>query len=195
MRRISEKLRLFAEQIAIIQLGVNGWFLPCNMCQLFTSLMHHRPLPSDTHLVISVEVEMLKYFWVLIASVELTESRSFGVSNIACYNMTPLHGDNVAADSIAPVQIIPHAIKINRGQQMKVSLRSVESNYTFRGFFLQARGHANQILGNFIVQNGTKVIDCANSYSTVTHADPSLKSTLVLVWKAPSNYRGGFRFQ
>lgn len=159
------------------------------------SAVWHLSSPPVSHFVLSVHAEMFNHFCVLIAFISSTHSRSFGVSNVACQNMTPIHANNVPQDTMARVQIIPHAIKVKRGQQIKISLRSVESNYTFRGFFIQARGPADRILGHFLAQDNTKIIPCSDSYSTATHSDPSLKASLLLVWKAPIDYRGGFRFQ
>lgn len=151
--------------------------------------------PLVSHFVLIVHAEMFNNFCVLIAFISSTHSRSFGVSNVACQNMTPIHANNVPQETMARVQIIPHTIKVRRGQQIKISLRSVASNYTFRGFFIQARGPADRILGNFLAQGNIKIIPCSDSYSTATHSDPSMKASLLLVWKAPLDYRGDFRFQ
>lgn len=129
--------------------------------------------------------------------VNASEGRSFAVSSVACSNMTPAHGDFEAQSSIGTVQIIPQTIRVNRGQQIKVTLRSVSSNFTFRGYFIQARATKNsEILGNFVGgASSHKIMVCGNSFSTATHSDPSLKSYELLTWKAPSNFRGYLRFQ
>lgn len=122
--------------------------------------------------------------------------RSFAVSNVACQNMTPIHGNIEPQISISRVQVLPHAVKVNRGKFVKVSLLSLSENSTFRGFLVQARAvDSNLIVGNFIANDDSKVIACGNSYSTASHSNPSLKSTQILTWKAPTDFRGHIRFQ
>jgi hypothetical protein len=113
--------------------------------------------------------------------------------------MTPEHEGFSPQTSIAPVQLLPHSIAIKSGQQMKISVRSVASNYTFKGLLIQARAEApsREIFGNFAAptDNSLKLMVCGGSYSTLVHADPTPKSNLLLVWKAPTNFRGFIRFQ
>jgi hypothetical protein len=109
--------------------------------------------------------------------------------------MFPFHGNADAQNYMALVQIVPHAIRVNRGQLLKVTLRSVVANYTFRGFLVEARSQSNAILGNFMPNQNIKVFTCENSYSAACHADPSGKSEQLLTWKAPRDYRGSVYFR
>lgn len=139
---------------------------------------------------------MLKILFCLQLSLGLVSSRSFAVSNVACQNMTPVHGSLEPQITLARVQVIPHAVKLRRGQEIIVSLLSLTSNSSFRGFLVQARTtESNAIVGNFLARAGAKVIVCGNSYSTASHSDPSLKSSQRLTWKAPIDFRGYIRFQ
>lgn len=133
--------------------------------------------------------------WILL-SLGSAHCRSAGVSNVACQNMTPIHGSSVPQESIARVQIVPHAYRLKRGQQLKVSLRAVSSNFTFRGFMIQARNvQSNEILGNFLPFSDAKIMACGNSFSTASHSNPTAKSVQLLLWRAPANFRGYVRFQ
>lgn len=139
---------------------------------------------------------MFKILWCLQATISVISSRSYAVSNVACQNMTPIHGSFEPQFSVAKVQVMPHAVKIKRGQLIKVSLLSLSSDSTFRGFLVQARAvQSNMIVGNFLASDESKVIACGNSYSTASHSNPSLKSTQVLSWKAPTDFRGYIKFQ
>lgn len=67
-------------------------------------------------------------------------------------------------------------------------------NFSFRGFFVQARAiENNQIVGTFVPKN-YNVITCGNSLSTATHQNPSVKQNQVLLWKAPKDFNGFVRF-
>lgn len=133
--------------------------------------------------------------WILV-SLASALCRSAGVSNVACQNMTPIHGSSVPQESIARVQIVPHSYRLKRGQQIKVSLRAVSSNFTFRGFMIQARNvQSNEILGSFLPISDAKIMACGNSFSTASHSNPRAKTVELLLWKAPTNFRGYVRFQ
>lgn len=124
------------------------------------------------------------------------ECRSNGVSNVACQNMTPIHGSSESQLSISRIQVVPHAFRVKRGQQIKVTLRNVSPEFIFRGFLIQARTtHTNEIVGNFIASGAVKVMVCGNSFSTASHSSPSAKATELLLWKAPANFVGSVRFQ
>lgn len=131
----------------------------------------------------------------VILSIEYLQFSTMNIcSNVACQNMTPIHGEILAQISVAKTQIVPHAIKLRRGQQLKLSLRTVATDFTYRGFLIQARSSTNQVLGNFIQTEGVKVMECGNSFSTASHSEPSPKSNHLLIWKAPNNFQGYFRF-
>lgn len=124
---------------------------------------------------------------------------SFGIKNTsACITMVPIHGNSISQTSIAPVLILPHSITIARGQQMKITIQSVASNYTFKGFLIQARAvsKSDEILGKFLNPADTyvKIMACGDSYSTVSHGDPSPKLNPVLRWRAPVHFRGFLKF-
>lgn len=141
---------------------------------------------------------MLKALQLLLITLGLdfTQARSYGVSNVACQNMTPNHGGTEAQISIAKVQILPHLFNVSRGKQVKISLQSISSNSSFRGFMIQARGERNnEVLGIFLSTSEAKVMVCGNSYSTASHSNPLSKSLVELLWKAPTNFRGAVRFQ
>jgi len=112
--------------------------------------------------------------------------------------MMPLHGNSVTQTSIPPVLILPHSITIARGQQLKITIQNVASNYTFKGFLIQARADSksNEILGYFLspADSSVKIMACGNSYSTVSQADPSQKSNILLYWRAPTHFRGSIKF-
>ena len=134
--------------------------------------------------------------WVFLAfTTDFSSGRSYAVSTIACQNMTPIHGVDPQT-SIPKVQVLPHVMRLNRGQQIKVSLQTVTPGSTFRGFLVQARDViTNKILGFFLSDNNEmKVMVCGDSYSTVSHSNPSQKSTQILTWRAPSDFRGFVRF-
>lgn len=127
------------------------------------------------------------------------ECASFGIKNTsACTTLVPLHGNSISQTSIPPVLIIPHSITIVRGQQMKITIHSVASNYTFKGFLIQARAvsTSSEILGKFFAPKGSsvKIMACGGSFATVSHADPSPKSSFQLQWKSPANFRGSIKF-
>lgn len=124
------------------------------------------------------------------------ECRSNGVSNVACQNMTPVHGSSEPQLSISRIQVVPHAFRVKRGQQIKVTLRNVSPEFIFRGFLIQARAtQTNEIVGSFIASGAVKVMACGNSLSTASHSSPSAKSTELLHWRAPGNFVGSVRFQ
>ena len=138
---------------------------------------------------------MFGIYFFLIALVNLIQCRSNGVSDVACSNLIPIHGDFQPQSSIANVQIVPHAIKINRGQQLKVTMYSSVSDFFFRGFIIQARTVSNnKIVGSFSATPSMKTLLCGYLHSTACHNSPSPKSNLLLVWKAPANFRGNVRF-
>lgn len=110
---------------------------------------------------------------------------SFGIKNTkACSTMMPLHGNSVTQTSIPPVLILPHSITIARGQQMKITIQNVASNYTFKGFLIQARADSksNEILGHFHspADSSVKIMACGNFNSTISEAVPSQKSKIIL---------------
>lgn len=139
---------------------------------------------------------MIAVLWCfLVTTINLSSGRSYAVSSAACQNMTPIHGVEPQI-SIANVQVVPHAMRLKRGQEVKVTLRAISKGYAFRGFLVQARDvSTNNILGNFLSGGDEmKVMVCGDSYSTASHSNPSQKSTQVLRWKAPSDFRGFVRF-
>lgn len=145
---------------------------------------------------------LLKYFVFLGLINADCQCLPNGVSNSSCLSMMPNHGNFAPKTSIAPVQILPQSITIIRGQQMKITVRSVASNYTFKGFLIQARAvsQSNEILGTFIApllngENIAKTMLCGHADSTVSHGNSLPKSNFVLTWKSPVNYRGHVRFQ
>ncbi|KAG5674315.1 hypothetical protein PVAND_004292 [Polypedilum vanderplanki] len=125
--------------------------------------------------------------------------RSNGVRDTACDSMIPEHDHYTSHSSIAPIQVLPHTISITRGQQMKITIQSVAKNYIFKGIFIQARAESlsNQILGSFTspTDNSLKTMVCGSSNSAIVHADSTLKSNLLLIWKAPTDFRGFIRFR
>lgn len=125
-----------------------------------------------------------------------SEARSYAVTNAVCQNMTPAHGSIEPQISIARMQIVPHAFRVRRGQQIKVSLLRVTTDFNYRGFLIQARSVlSDEIVGNFLSTEEMKVMACGNSYSTASHANPTPKTGQVLIWKAPSDFVGSIRFQ
>jgi hypothetical protein len=136
------------------------------------------------------------YWWLsisLVFQVLFVYSRSFSVSTSACFSMTPEHGNSVPQTSVAKIQIVPHQIKINRGQDVKVSLQRT-SNNSFRGFFVQARNiNNNEIVGSFVSRDHN-VISCYSPSSTAIHRNPSAKENQMLIWKAPKHFSGYVRF-
>lgn len=136
----------------------------------------------------------LHYLIILVMTHALVSARSFSVSNAACDSMTPEHGSNQPQTTIARFQIIPHQIKLNRGQEMKVTLQRTSNNFTFRGFMLQSRDiNTNRVVGYFILKN-YNVISCGESSNTATHRDPSQKISETLIWRAPKQYSGFVKF-
>jgi hypothetical protein len=126
--------------------------------------------------------------------------RSNGVRSTACMSMAPEHDDYAPQSSIAPVQVLPHSIAMKRGQQLKITVRSVAANYTFRGVLVQARAEPSSsasIVGSFAAPSDSalKTMACGGAHSTITHADPTPKSHLLLLWKAPADFRGAIRFR
>lgn len=123
------------------------------------------------------------------------QARSYGVSDVVCQNMTPVHGQIEPQLSIARVQVLPHAFKVRRGQRLKVTLQVVSNDFTFRGFLIQARDlQTGETVGNFVTSGKIKVMVCGKSFSTATHANPTSKSSELLLWNAPSDFRGFVRF-
>lgn len=142
---------------------------------------------------------LFKIFLLMILSNTYCNCASFGIKNTtACFTMIPLHGNSVTQTSIPPVLILPHSITIARGQQLKITIQNVASNYTFKGFLIQARADSksNEILGHFLspADSSVKIMACGNSYSTVSQADPSQKSNILLYWRAPTHFRGSIKF-
>lgn len=156
--------------------------------------------------------QMLKVLWYLLMTMSYASSRSYGVSNLACQNMTPVHGDFKPQNSIARVQIVPHVVKVrseqisylitinlvffkvHRGQQIKISLRSVSDDSVFRGFMIQAKS-GSQLVGTFIASSGVKVMNCDNTLASASHSEPSSRNNQIVLWKPPTNFRGYVRFQ
>lgn len=122
------------------------------------------------------------------------DARSNMVSNAACINMTPVHGDFVPQNSTAKVQIVPHAIKMKRGNEIKISLQTTSKTSVFRGFLIQARKvDTNEIIGTFRGRN-YNIVSCGGFPSTASHQNPSTKSSQILFWKSPMNFQGSVRF-
>jgi len=138
---------------------------------------------------------MFRVVRLLLMFVTSTCGSSNGVAEQSvCYNMTPIHGEWEPQNaSMAPFLVIPHLIKVNRGQKLKVTLQSVTMDFNFKGFMIQARTEStSMIVGNFL---GGKSMVCAGSYSTATHSEASAKFSKLLTWKAPTDYQGNIRFQ
>lgn len=141
-------------------------------------------------------VLMMKVICCFLTFTSLVHARSNSViSSVACSNMTPIHGESQPQKSIAKVQIVPHAFKLKRGREIKLSLHTTSASYSFRGFLIQARKtETNEDIENFISRN-CNVILCGSSYLVASHQNPLLKSSQILVWKAPNNVQGSVRFQ
>ena len=85
--------------------------------------------------------------------------------------------------------------KINSGSKVTVEIKPKASD-SFKGFLVQARkSDDDSIVGTFeTVDDEAQYVSCNNlPQTTVTHRNPSAKTSVKVRWVAPSDFTGGVK--
>lgn len=100
-----------------------------------------------------------------------------GAPKIACHDMTPRHGNNVALlGALAPYRLNVSSCDVNSGDVIDISLAGLTSTDKFRGFFIQVRQLdingtlGDDPIGEFTVPAGNvfaKIVDCGDNLMVI----------------------------
>jgi hypothetical protein len=136
-------------------------------------------------------------FKLLILTIYLSVSGVFshstGADDISCRDLTPRHGFPPIAPQTSPmpvgITIQPHVI--NAGDVITVTLQGP----IFRGFMIQGRIlGSSEVTGSFDSSAGIQRLACSGlpPNSVATHVDSDPKTSVVLRWRAPTNFNSQF---
>ncbi|KAK4883790.1 hypothetical protein RN001_000061 [Aquatica leii] len=105
--------------------------------------------------------------------------------------MMPQHGGGLKAQtSKSPYEITA----LPRNDHVLVTIKS-PLDFPLEGLMLQARMPNGELAGVFEpTRNDVHTIQCTNNHDTVTHNEPSPKSSVDVKWKPPSGYQGVITF-
>lgn len=88
---------------------------------------------------------------------------------------------------------------VKQGDTLTVTIQSLDENYSFRGFIIQARNRADdtKVIGKFRVADGIRTMDCEElpADSVATHTNSGPKSKVHVQWIAPKTFLGLVIFQ
>jgi len=113
-----------------------------------------------------------------------------------CFSMRPIHDGTPAQPAPFPVSItvVVHSDGLIRpGETIRITLRSVDPNFTFMGFFMQARAIGfTTALGRFDVDSEGRTVGCVeNSWTGNDAVGNSVATTprtyQEIIWTAPES--------
>lgn len=113
-----------------------------------------------------------------------------------CHSMTPNHGNHQAQATEAPVKINLSKTFVNSGETLTVRVESIDPNYQFKGFMVQAKkanGSSEPVGIMEPADKLSKIIDC-DGPTTATHLNPEFKNSMTFLWTAPE-MTGNVQFQ
>lgn len=120
-----------------------------------------------------------------------------GAPTSACDSLLPVHASIPPLISNPLFQISLDNEVIGQSQIMQIEISGVINDLTMKGFIIQARDENGQKIGEFMVspqENLIRAIDCGSPANTLTHSSTEPKRSVIVDWKAPSNYIGDIIF-
>ncbi|KAK7790342.1 hypothetical protein R5R35_006853 [Gryllus longicercus] len=132
---------------------------------------------------------------VLLAGGPQEAVRAFQIgapnSNKTCTTLLPRHSDNVPRAGPSPFAL--SAAQGARGEPLNVTITS-RQGFPYKGFILQARAADDLMpIGTFVVHDSqnTQTIACfGEDHNTVTHSNPSEKTSTTFEWTPPVDFNG-----
>jgi hypothetical protein len=134
---------------------------------------------------------ILQILLILTISFSGVLSSSSGASTLACTDLTPRHGTNTPQTSAMPIDMTVQPGVINAGDVVTITLQG----RAFKGFIVQARIlGSGEVTGSFEFTSEMRTMDCRTlpSNSVATHINNEDKTSVVLRWRAPTNFNSAF---
>ncbi|KAK2150640.1 hypothetical protein LSH36_397g02007 [Paralvinella palmiformis] len=117
----------------------------------------------------------------------------------ACLHLYPSGHEGEPQSTPSPYVVTVSGNSYNPGDLLIVTISSIDGRTPFRGFILQARSDEDpeQKVGDFIPNDNAKINCVVEGFGgkTVTHVDPSEKTSLSVTWIAPALAAGDVQFR
>ncbi|CRK95815.1 CLUMA_CG009267, isoform A [Clunio marinus] len=113
-----------------------------------------------------------------------------------CIEMKPNHGNKAPQITDSPFSVKVSKLSVRQGENVNVVIEDESGNLKFQGFAIEAQTSAPSsiVIGTFLPTDTAKIIECDGNASAATQNGAKRKDKIELIWKAPSDYLGDFRF-
>jgi hypothetical protein len=182
--KILPLLVVFSWENPRLQLEFPQRFNKSTDCEVYKS--QFESISASVSIKPSIMNQIFIVFFVA-AIAALTSSYPTGAPPSACENLVPRHGNHQPQTSLPPVRIVLSQDKVRPGETIDVKVEGIDSDYTFKGFVIQARNaETNKLVGTMEVEDGNShVLDC-NGSNSVTQSNIELKNSVSVRWTAPA---------